>query len=97
MYTLEVTPDEWGLVYRAGNRTPEPRPAWAEGLINSPIWDEGVCELSFSDTRRLVAAFRADITDDEDAFPELDTNTLLFFKLHQLWVDFDLDRKEDNE
>ena len=94
MYTLEVTPDEWGLVYRAGNRTPAPRPAWAEGLINSPIWGGGVCELSVEEGRLLVEAFRADITDDSGAFPGLDADTLLFFKLHQLWVDYDLDMVE---
>lgn len=97
MYTLEITPEEWNLVYRAA--WGGDKPAWAQALINSPIWsDEEVSEVSVEDAARIVEGFRDGLTDDEDgALSGLDTNTMLHYKLHQFWADFDLDRMEDNE
>ena len=98
MYTLEITPEEWELVYAAAF-TPdgytENVPAWAQALIDAPIWSTGLSELSVDHVRTLVEAFRADITDEGDGFPKLPTDTMLFYKLHVLWADFTLDMREE--
>lgn len=97
MYTLDITPAEWELVYTSAFTDcideEKPRPAWAEALINSPIWGDGVSEMSVEDAAKLVEGFRKGLTDDEDgALAGLDTNTMLHYKLHQFWADYDLDR-----
>jgi len=84
MYTLDITFQEWELVYnaRVGNR----RPAWAKALIDAPLWPgaDGVFQVPMEVAVGIAESFT-------NEFAGLDRNTLLFYKLHQFWNDLDLD------
>lgn len=96
MYTIEITPEEWELVYSACRAGPDSH-GWAKALVGAPLWGDGVDELSEENTRILCGAFAGDVVAGRNAFEGLDRNTLLFFKLNQLWTDFDVDRAEKQE
>ena len=96
MYTLDITFQEWELVYnaRVGNRRPE----WAKALIDAPLWPgaDGIFELPLEVAMPLDEGLRGDSVGDTPTLPGLDTNTMLFFKLQQFCTDFTLDMVEEN-
>lgn len=91
MYSLEITPAEWELVYRVARASSTD---WANALIDSPLWGDGPSEISIEYAIPLDEAFRTEQNNGLPTFPGLDSNTLLFFKLNQFCTDLELDMVE---